>query len=259
MGILAIFGLLTGVGTVLIAMILKGVSFEAFNNPAAFVVILMGTVASVLVATPAAEIKNIGKLFGVVFGKNRFIKKQTAVKKLVEYAKLARKDGLLALESKADAETDHFLKRGLQMMVDGVEADMLEEFLQTDIEAMKERHAGYAQIFSQAGTYAPTLGVLGAVLGLIAALSNLNDTDALSHAISAAFLATVLGIFTGYVMWNPMANHLKRKTEMEVQVKELIMEGVSGIVRGTSPQLLEENLYSFLSQSERKHMGNMGD
>jgi chemotaxis protein MotA len=187
-----------------------------------------------------------------LFGKQRFIKKQDAARRLVEYAKIARKDGLLALESQAEAEKDRFMKRGLQMMIDGTEPSKLEEILLADIDAMEQRHAGYAQIFAQAGSYAPTLGVLGAVLGLIAALADLNDTEKMSHAISAAFMATVLGIFTGYVMWNPMANHLKRKNALEVQVKHLITDGVVGITKGTTPQILEESLYAYLTEKERK-------
>lgn len=256
MDIVAILGLLIGFATIVLAMILKEVPFSAFNNPAAFVVIFMGTIASVMVATPAGEIKNIGNIFAVVFGKTRFIKKTDAAKSLVEYSKIARKEGLLALESHADAEKDLFMKRGLQLLMDGTEPEKIEEALSQDIAAMQQRHAGNAQIMSQAGSYAPTLGVLGAVLGLIAALGDLSDMDRLSHAISAAFIATVLGIFTGYVMWNPMANRLKRKTQLEVQVKNMIMDGVCGISKGTAPQMLEENLYAYLTVKERKAMGS---
>lgn len=247
-----IIGVIAGFIAVIGAMVLKDVSFSSFNNPAAFLVIFLGTFASVFIATPPAELKNFGSLLGVVFGKQRFMKRTDAVMKLEEFTQIARSQGVLALESKAADESDRFLARGIQLLVDGTENQKIEEYLYADIDAMEQRHAGYANIFSQAGAYAPTLGVLGAVLGLIAALGDLSDMDRLSHAISAAFIATVLGIFTGYVLWHPMANKLKRKTRMEVQVKTLIIQGICGIADGQNPRAIRENLCMYLTSKEKK-------
>lgn len=252
MDLASILGIIFGLVSIVGAMILKGVSFSAFNNPAAFLVIFAGTFASVLVATPPAELKNFGVLLGVVFGKPRFMKKTEIIIKLEDLAKTARAEGVLALEAKAAEEKDRFLSRAIQLLVDGTESSKIEEYLYADIDAMEQRHAGNANIFSQAGSYAPTLGVLGAVLGLIAALGDLNDMDRLSHAISAAFIATVLGIFTGYVMWTPMANKLKRKTRMEVQVMTIIVQGVCDIANGQNPRTIRENLCAHLTAKEKK-------
>ncbi|OJH16390.1 flagellar motor protein MotA, partial [Bacillus obstructivus] len=117
-------------------------------------------------------------------------------------------------------------------------------------EAMEERHEEGAGVFTQAGTYAPTLGVLGAVVGLIAALADMSDTDALGYAISAAFVATLLGIFTGYVLWHPFANKLREKSNKEVLQKQLIIEGVVSIALGQSKAMIEEKLNAFLSSKE---------
>lgn len=255
MDIITIIGLLVGFATVVVAMFLKHIPYSVLLNPAAAVVIFAGTVASVLVATPAADLKNLGKLFGVLFGKDRFAKKEDVMRRLLEYAGKVRSNGLLSLEPNIREEQDPFIARCLQLLVDGTDTSTIEEAIYADIEAMQERHAGNAQIFSQAGSYAPTLGVLGAVLGLVAALSDLSDTDALSHAISAAFIATILGIFTGYVMWNPMANRLKRKSALEVQVKVMIMQGVCDISRGKTPAIIQENLMAYLTKAEKKKMG----
>lgn len=124
--------------------------------------------------------------------------------------------------------------------------------LSEEIEAMESRHQAGAAIFSQAGTYAPSLGVLGAVLGLIAALGNMGDTEKLGHAISAAFVATMLGIFSGYVLWHPFANKLKRKSKQEVKMKEIMLEGVLSILAGEAPRVIEQKLASYLPSGERK-------
>jgi chemotaxis protein MotA len=251
----AIAGLLFGFATVVFAMIFKHIPFTALLQPAAFIVIFGGTLASVMVAMPEHDLKNVGKLLGIIFGKDRIPPKADVARRIVDYATRARQNGLLTLESSIHDEPYPFLARCMSLLVDGTTTEDMEEAISSDIEAMQERHAGNALIFSQAGTYAPTLGVLGAVLGLIAALGDLSDTDALSAAISAAFIATVLGIFTGYVMWNPMANRLKRKSNLEVQLKTMIMQGVCDISSGKNPTTIQENLMAHLTGAEQSRLG----
>lgn len=144
------------------------------------------------------------------------------------------------------------------MAIDGKTPDYIRDVLLEEIDAMEERHAVGAQIFSQAGTYAPTLGVLGAVVGLIAALGDMSDTEKLGHAISAAFIATLLGIFTGYILWNPFANKLRRKSKLEVRMKLLMIEGILSILQGETPKEIEQKLSSFLPTDERQHFLDEG-
>jgi chemotaxis protein MotA len=251
MDTLGIVGLVVGVISLIVGMYFKHVPFSALNNPAAFFIILVGTVGAVMIATPGNELKNLKKLFGILFGKPRYIQPEEAVAKVLEMADVARKNGLLALESRLDSEKDAFIVHGLNLLIDGANSDQIYSSLEEDISAMEGRHAAGAQIFVQAGTYAPTLGVLGAVLGLIAALSDLNDIDTLGAAISAAFVATLLGIFTGYVLWHPMANRLKRKSRQEILVKTIFMEGFIGICAGTSPKILRDDLLKYIPAGER--------
>jgi chemotaxis protein MotA len=246
-----LIGLIIGIVAVVVAMFFKGVSFSVFANPAALFVILVGTVGSVTVATPMNELKNLPKLFGKAFGKSKGLTSRAAVEKLTEFSGLVRKEGLLALEPHVRGIDDSFMKRGVALLVDGCDPEFIRKILTEDIESMRERHAAGANIFSQAGAYAPTLGVLGAVLGLIAALGNMDDTEALGHAISAAFIATVLGIFTGYVVWHPLANKLKRKSAQEVQVKTLVMEGLIALSEGVNSRMLTELLNSLVEGKER--------
>lgn len=251
MDILALVGALIGVAAVLVAMFFKHVPFSALLNPAAFFIIIVGTIGAVIIATPANELKNIGKLFGIIFGKSRNMAPMEVIDKIVALSEKARKEGLLSLEGTIADKSDAFFARGLQLLVDGTNVNEIYESLEMDIQAMQNRHAAGAQIFTQAGTYAPTLGVLGAVLGLIAALGDLSDVNKLGAAISAAFVATLLGIFTGYVLWHPMANRLKRKSKQELLVRTLTMEGLISLGKGTNTRKLRDDLLAFIPESER--------
>ncbi|MBU8880505.1 flagellar motor stator protein MotA [Bacillus sp. FJAT-29790] len=248
----SLIGLILGVIAVGVGMVLKGVSLAALLNPAAILIILLGTAATVIIAFPTSEIKRVPKLFGVIFKEQKLMNPVDLIKMISDWAQLARKEGLLALEAKTNEVDDPFLRNGLSLAVDGQSADYIRDILTEEIETMEERHLAGAQIFSQAGTYAPTLGVLGAVVGLIAALSNMNDTDSLGYAISAAFVATLLGIFTGYVLWHPFANKLKRKSKQEAKLKSMMIEGILSVLEGEAPRIIEQKLASYLPAGERK-------
>lgn len=250
----SLIGVVLGFIAVGAGMILKGVDITALINPASILVILVGTAASVIIAFPSSEIKRVPKLFGIVFKEQKMPKPKDLIILFSDMAQLARREGLLALEAKMDEIDDPFLKQGLILAVDGQSADYIRNVLSDEIDAMEERHSAGAAIFSQAGTYAPTLGVLGAVIGLIAALANMDNTDELGNAISAAFVATLLGIFTGYVLWHPFANKLRRKTHEEVRLKEMMVEGVLSILEGEAPRIIEQKLASYLPASERKDL-----
>lgn len=246
-----IIGLVLGIIAVGVGMVFKHVSPIVLINPAAILIILVGTVAAVTIAFPTSEIKRIPKIFGVIFKEKKQVDQAELIKMFSEWAQLARKEGLLALEAKTNEVDDPFLKNGLSLAVDGQNADYIRDVLSEEIEAMEERHQAGAQIFSQAGTYAPTLGVLGAVIGLIAALGDMSNIDALGQAISAAFVATLLGIFTGYVLWHPFANKLKRKSKQEAKHKYMMIEGILSILEGEAPRVIEQKLASYLPTSER--------
>ncbi|KAB2336079.1 flagellar motor stator protein MotA [Cytobacillus depressus] len=248
----SLIGIILGIIAIGFGMVFKGVSLAVIINPAAILIILLGTAATVTIAFPTSEIKRVPKLFGIIFKEKQQMNPVDLIKTISDWAQIARKEGLLALEAKTSEIDDTFLKNGLSLAVDGQSADYIRDVLNEEIEAMEERHSAGAQIFSQAGTYAPTLGVLGAVIGLIAALGNMNDTDTLGHAISAAFVATLLGIFTGYVLWHPFANKLKRKSKQETKLKTMMIEGILSVLEGEAPRVIEQKLASYLPAGERK-------
>ncbi|MFS0784642.1 flagellar motor stator protein MotA [Bacillus sp. 1P06AnD] len=248
----SIIGVILGILAVGVGMVLKGVSITALLNPAAILIIIVGTIAAVTIAFPTNEIKRIPKLFRILFTEKKVTKQEELIKTFSEWAVIARKEGLLALEGISESVDDPFLRNGLNLAVEGQSADYIRDILTEEIDAMEERHQSGAAIFSQAGTYAPTLGVLGAVIGLIAALSHMDKIEELSKAISAAFVATLMGIFTGYVLWHPFANKLKRKSMQEVAIKNMMIEGILSIIEGEAPRTIEQKLTSYLPATDRK-------
>ncbi|NHM31501.1 flagellar motor stator protein MotA [Neobacillus terrae] len=248
----SIIGIILAFLAVGVGMVFKGVPLIALANPAAFLIIIAGTIAAVTIAFPTNELKKVPKLFGILFKEQKLLKPTDLIRMFSEWAQLARKEGLLALEAKTGEVDDPFLRNGLSLAVDGQSAEYIRDVLSEEIEAMEERHLSGAGIFTQAGTYAPTLGVLGAVLGLIAALTHMNDQEELGRAISAAFVATLLGIFTGYVLWHPFANKLKRKSQQEAKQKQMMVEGILSILEGEAPRVIEQKLASYLPAGERR-------
>lgn len=250
----SIIGLIVGIVAIGLGMILKGVSVESMLNPAAFLIIIFGTVASVLIAFPTRIIKKVPRLFKIVFTEKEEVNVYELINNFAKWAEQTRREGLLSLENQMEEIDDPFLKSGLQMALDGQNPDFIRDVLMEKITAMEERHAEGARVFSQAGTYAPTLGVLGAVVGLVAALSNLQDLDVLGTAISAAFIATLFGIFTGYVLWHPFANKLREKSKQEVRIKQIMVEGILSITAGESPTVIKDKLSSYLSSQEMEQL-----
>lgn len=249
-----IIGLVLGLIAVLGGMVVKGAHLSSLINPAAFMIIILGTVASVMIAFPMSELKKVGKLFKIVFVEQKLASREDLITRFMEWASITRREGLLALEARVDEIEDAFLRNGMRMIIDGNDQDLVRDVLLEDIAATEDRHKAGALIFTQAGTYAPTLGVLGAVVGLVAALSEMSDMDKLAHAIAGAFIATLLGIFTGYVLWHPIANRLKRISKEEIQIRLMMLEGLLSIQSGVSTIAINQKLSVFLTPTERKLM-----
>lgn len=247
-------GLLLAAIAVGVGMVLKGASLVSLLNPAALLIIFVGTAATLFIGFPMDELKVVPKLFKILFTTEALVSKSELITQIGDWATISRREGLLSLESRAEEIEDEFLRNGMRMVIDGNDPEFIRDVLTENISAMEDRHRQGALIFTQAGTYAPTLGVLGAVVGLIAALSNLNEVEKLGHLISAAFVATLLGIFSGYVLWHPMANKLKQKSKRESLLKRMMAEGLLAIQGGEPVLSINQRLAIFLSPSERKAM-----
>ncbi|WP_181347159.1 flagellar motor stator protein MotA [Thalassobacillus sp. CUG 92003] len=246
----SVIGILLGIIAIGVGMVLKGVSAAAIINPAALLIIFLGTAASVCIAFPVSTIKKIPTLFKIIFKEEEQPDIKELIETFTEWADTTRREGLLELERKIHEVDDPFLRSGVQLVVDGQTPEFIRDVMLEKVDAMEQRHQKGASVFTQAGTYAPTLGVLGAVIGLIAALGNLQDMEKLGSAISAAFIATLLGIFSGYVLWHPFANKLKEKSKNEIQIKHIMIEGILSITNADSPMIMRDKLSSYLSPSE---------
>ncbi|OOM06467.1 flagellar motor stator protein MotA [Clostridium saccharobutylicum] len=251
MDIFLIIGLVGGFVVVITAMLLKGASIAVLLSGEAVMVIIVGSIMAILNSFPKEEVLKIPKILGVLFSDKNKEDPAEIIAQLVEMSQTTRKNGLLSLESTVQGLENKFMKKGLEMVVDGLEPELIREVLETEIGSMEERHRVGAAIFASAGGTAPTLGVLGAVIGLIGALGNLNDIEKLGESISSAFIATVYGIFTGYVICHPFASRLKRKSLVEVNNMNIILEGILDIQAGNNPKSIERKLVGMLEPKSR--------
>lgn len=262
MDIFLIIGILVGLGAVITGLLMKGASVTILFSGEAMLVILVGTAAAVMNSFTKNEFLGIPKLFGVAFKQNKMEDPVEIIQQIVLLAEDTRKNGLLSLESKISEMNNEFMKQALELVIDGVEPEYTKEYLISVIEAKEQRHRVGSSIFSTAGGASPTLGVLGAVIGLIGALKNLNDTEKLGESIAGAFVATLYGIFFGYVVWHPISSRLKRKSAEEIHNMEIILEGVLAIQEGKNPKVIQNKLLSMLQAKDRKKFeqnNNKGD
>jgi len=251
MDIFLIIGIIGALVVVVVAMLLKGASMSILISGEAIMVILVGTVIALINSFPRGEFLKIPKIFGVLFSDKNKQDPSEVITQIVEMAQTTRKDGLLSLEGTIQGLESKFMKKGLEMVVDGLEPDLIKEVLEIEINSMEERHRLGAAAFSTAGGTAPTLGVLGAVIGLIGALGNLDDIEKLGESICSAFVATVYGIFTGYLIWHPFSNRLKRKSLEEVNNMTIMLEGILAIQAGNNPKSIERKLVGMLEPKQR--------
>ncbi len=240
---------ITGVVLALVAMlggsVLKGAGLAALWNPAAFVIVIVGTFAAILVQTPKATFMRAWKIFPWIF-KPEVADTEAIITKMVEWSEIARKQGLLCLEPALEVEKDPFAQKALQMLVDGAEPEKIRETMELDLDVKEKANTQSAKVFEGLGIYAPTLGIIGAVLGLIAVMKNLADPSKLGHGIAAAFTATIYGIGIANLFCLPTANKLKEIIKAQSHAKEMIIEGIIAIAEGENPRNLETRLKGFI-------------
>jgi len=236
---------------VLVSMILDGASPLALIKPAPLILVFGGTFAVAAAGLMKKDLKTIKLVIKQALGVPESDTDED-IARLVRLAEIARRDGLLALEKAAGDIDDPFLARGVQMTVDGIDSEEMYEILESEITAIRERHKVGAKFFADMGGFAPTLGIIGTVIGLIHVLANLSDPNAVGPAIGSAFTATLWGVLTANALWLPIANKLKRASELEVHGKRMIVAGLLAVQAGSSPRMVETRLRAYLSVSERK-------
>lgn len=237
-------GIVFAIACILGGQALEGGHASSLVQATAAIIVLGGTFGATAVAYPMDDF-----LRGLKSAKNALISKKQnpglLIAELLELASLARRDGVLALEGKLATITEPFLKRALSLVVDGVDAAVVRDALETEIEVEFEEHAVAAKVWESAGGFAPTVGILGAVLGLIHVMENLNDPSKLGSGIATAFVATVYGVGISNLLLLPMGAKLKRKLVIEKERKTMVAEGVLAIQEGVNPRVLEEKLRAY--------------
>ena len=251
MDIFLIIGLVLGAICIMLALILKGASVAMLLNGEVAVIIFGGMIAAVLSSYTMADIKRLPKVMKVLMS-NEEPDLNGTIEKMVELSNIARREGLLALEAPVNELDDPFMKQGLELVVDGAEAEQIRDLMESEVDAMETRHHRMSGLFKTAGATSPALGVMGAAIGLIGALGNLSDINKLGPMIASAFVATIFGIFMGYLVMMPFATRLEAKNEEEVLLKTLIIEGVMDIQAGHSAKVIEQKLYAQIPPEKRK-------
>ncbi len=238
-----------GVVLALIALIggtvLKGAGLSGLWSPAAFLIVIVGTVAAVLLQTSMPTFLRALKILPWVF-KPPAHDHAAVIAQIVEWSTTARKQGLLGLEAQVAEQTDPFMGKGLQMVVDGLEPEAIRQMLEIELEGQSTRDLAAAKVFEGMGVYAPTLGIVGAVLGLMAVMKNLADPSKLGHGIAAAFTATIYGIGAANLALLPIGNKLKTLVNARSTEREMIIEGLIAIAQGENPRNIEARLNGYL-------------
>jgi chemotaxis protein MotA len=251
MNIATIIGLLVGGGALLVGYILEGGNPASLIAPTAVVIVFGGTIGTTLVSYPLGAVLKLPKLFLLTL-KSPGQRADEIIALFLKLSDMARRDGLLALEGEAQNIDDHFIKKGVMLVIDGTDSEVVEEILMNDIASMEDRHKVNYKVFEAMGGYAPTMGVLGTVMGMVVVLSHLADPEELGHSIAVAFLATLYGVGSANLVYLPLASKLKLQSEHEAFERRMVVQGILAIQRGDNPAIVGEKLTSFLSVAEAK-------
>jgi chemotaxis protein MotA len=231
---------------------MEGSALPAFLNLPAFIIVMSGTLGAVLAGTSFERMKAIPSLYKrAIAGNDVDLDLDARAQMLVSLAERARREGLLALDEELASIDDEFTRKGLQLVVDGTDAEVVAEVLEIETEALSARHAAARGVFKDAGGYAPTIGIIGTVMGLVHVLQNLANPETLGPAISGAFIATLYGVGSANLVFLPVANRLKQLSAAEVELRMLTIDGILGIQAGDNPRILSEKLRSFIPPAER--------
>lgn len=245
MDFLSILGLALALCAVLVGAVLKGAGVMALVSAAAFMIVVVGTIAAILVQTPLPVMRRALAIFSWVM-RPPARDGRLLIVKIVEWSNTARKQGLLGLEPVIDREPDPFVKKALQLLVDGSEPDAISNVMNVELQVREHADLTAAKVFEGMGVYSPTLGIIGAVLGLMAVMQNLADPTRLGHGIAAAFTATVYGIGFANLFFLPVSAKLKVIIQRQTQMREMVIDGMLSIAQGENPRAIESKLQGYL-------------
>ena len=245
-----IIGLVLAIVAVFVALFMEGGNPAAFIIPSPIVLVVIGTLGVCMASTGLSAVLRIPSLWIKAFT-GTAPDRPEAIKTLVRMAERARREGLLALEEEAQGIDDPFLSKGLRLVVDGTDPELVKDILDLDVESMAGRHHENASLFTHASGFAPTIGIIGTVMGLVHVLENLSNPASLGPAISAAFVATLIGVASANVIYLPISARLKQLSQDELHARALIVEGILSIQAGDNPRVVQEKLITFVPPAQR--------
>lgn len=245
MDTISIIGLVVGIGAILGGQYLEGGHLSSLVQGTAFVIVIGGTLGAVMLQSPFPTFMRGMAMAKWVFVPP-FLAQQELIERVVEWSQTARKEGLLALEGYLVELTDPFLRKGLQLLVDGAEPERLREVLEVEIHAQEDQMKLAARVWESAGGYAPTVGILGAVMGLIHVMENLSDPSKLGAGIAVAFVATIYGVGFANLIFLPVAKKLLAHVSRQSTVRDMLVDGLVGIANGDNPRIIESRLQGYL-------------
>ncbi|HEV7641618.1 MAG TPA: flagellar motor protein [Gaiellaceae bacterium] len=233
-----------------IAVVLEGGNPASFINIPAFLIVVGGTAMAVLASTSMEMVKRVPTLYKKAMGGST-LHPDAAARQMIALAEKARREGLLALENDLEQIDDAYTRKGIQLVVDGADSDLVSAVLSSETNAMAARHQENAHVFALAGGFAPTLGILGTVMSLVHVLENLDQPSTLGSAIAGAFLATLFGVGSANLVFLPVANRLKELSREELLYRDMLQEAVLAIQAGDNPRILAEKLETFVPPEAR--------
>ncbi len=251
---ITIVGLIVAIAATFGAMTMGGIDPASvfFADPGSIILVVGGAVGATLASHSMDDAIAAGKVLVKGLIKPKQPDATETIKQLLGFAETARKEGLLALESAAKQIEDPFLRKGIEMSVDGTDPEVVREVLETEMASMAQRHATGSAFFMTLAGFGPAFGVAGTVIGLIDMLNNLSDPSALGPALAVAFATTLWGVFIANYIFLPIANSLKRSSEQEMAYKELVLDGILSIQAGASPRAVSDRLAAYLSPGKQE-------
>lgn len=249
MDLTTVLGLISGIALIFIG-IQRGGAARSFFDLSAIFITVGGSLAATVVSFRNEDIRNVFSVASIAF-KQRTTDYIATVEQLIQLADLARREGLLALDNALDNVDDEFLKRGLQLVVDGIDPEIIQEILETGIAEIGERHKMGRKLFDQMATFAPAFGMIGTLIGLIQMLRTLHDPSKIGPGMAVALVTTFYGAVLAYMVFMPLSAKLSVRSQEEMLQKAIILEGILAIQSGDNPRIVAEKLKSYLPSSER--------
>ena len=250
MDIGSLTGIVLGIVLIIGSIMLQG-SLGPFISVSSILIVFGGTVAATLINFNLSQVIGSIKIVKIAFLNSRHNEPKEVIGNIVKFAEKARLEGLLALEAEAEALDDDFMKKGVELIVDGTDAELVREILETELSFLEERHRLGASIFENMGASAPAFGMIGTLIGLILMLGSLDDPSAIGPGMATALITTLYGSFLANLLFIPIAGKLKLRSADEILNKQLVIEGILSIHAGENPRIVAEKMKAFLSPSSR--------